>query len=325
MKVLAGDIGGTHARLALVEIDEGGWSLCAERQFDSGAYEGLAPIVREFVEGLGETVEHASFGLACPISDGVCKLTNLDWEIDAARFPSEIGVADARLINDFDCIGHAIPRLGADDLVELQGGTAQEHAPIAVIGAGTGLGQGVLGWVDGRYRVLSSEGGHSDLAARDELQWRLVKHLSARFGHVSWERAVSGPGLANIYEFLAVDGFAPERPAVRREILDGDPGEVISRHGLAGDDELCVKALDLFADLLGAAAGNLALTVRAGAGLYVAGGIAPKILDKLRDGTFLAAFRAKGRLSSLVENLPVWVIVNPEVGLIGAAAAALAD
>ncbi len=325
MKVLAGDIGGTHARLALVDIDDEGWSFEAEQRYDSSAYDGLAPIVREFLGGLGETVEHASFGLACPIADGVCKLTNLDWEIDAATFGDEIGIADTRLINDFDCVGHAIPRLGPDDLVQLKEGEAREHAPIAVIGAGTGLGQGMLVWIEGRYRVVSSEGGHTDLAASNELQWRLVKHLAQRFGHVSLERVASGPGLANIYEFLVVDGFACERPDVRSEILDGDPGEVISRHGLAGDDPLSVKALDVFAEVLGAAAGDLALTVRAGAGVYIAGGIAPQILDKLRDGTFVAAFEAKGRLSSLVEPLPVWVIVNSEIGLIGAAAAALRD
>lgn len=325
MKVLAGDIGGTHARLALVEIDDGGWSFAAEHSYDSSAYDGLAPIVREFVGDLDETVEHASFGLACPIADGVCKLTNLDWEIDARTFGDEIGIADTRLINDFDCVGHAIPRLGSEDLVQIKEGEAREQAPIAVIGAGTGLGQGMLVWIEGRYRVVSSEGGHTDLAARNELQWRLVKHLAQRFGHVSLERAASGPGLANIYEFLVVDGFACERPGVRSEILDGDPGEVISRHGLAGDDPLCVKALDVFVEVLGAAAGDLALTVRAGAGVYIAGGIAPQILDKLRDGSFVAAFEAKGRLSSLVERLPVWVIVNSEIGLIGAAAAALRD
>jgi glucokinase len=324
MRVLAGDIGGTHARLALVEIGDGGWTFHAERKFDSRAFDGLAPIVEEFRRGLDEPVEHASFGLACPIVDGVCKLTNLDWEIDASTFPAEIGIADTRLVNDFDCVGYAIPLLGADDLVQLQEGEVTEHGPIAVIGAGTGLGEGLLVWVDGRYRVLSSEGGHVDLAARDELEWRLVRHLNGRFGHVSCERALSGPGLANIYEFLVVEGYAPERPAVRQEILDGDAGEVISRHGLTGDDPLCVKALDLFVTMLGAAAGNLALTVRASAGLYVAGGIAPKILDKLADGGFLAAMSSKGRMSRLVEDLPVWVIVNPEVGLIGAAAAALA-
>lgn len=325
MKVLVGDIGGTHARLAIMEIDGEDWEILEEREYDSGEFDGLAPIVRRFRTEVNGEVDSASFGLACPIEDGVCRLTNLDWEIDAKTFGDEIEIPDTRIVNDFDCVGHALRYLGEDDLVELQPGEPREHGPIAVIGAGTGLGQGFLVWHDGHYRVHASEGGHVDLAPRSSLGWELEEHLGEKYGHVSYERVVSGPGLVDVYDFLGGSGYAEERVATRSEMAERDAAEVISEHGLAGDDPLCVRALDIFVELFGAQAGNLALTVRADGGVYVAGGIAPQIIDRLRDGPFLAAFRGKGRMSGLVANIPVWVIVNPRVGLIGAAAAALPE
>lgn len=325
MRVLAGDVGGTHARLAIVEIDETGWAILEEREYESREYDGLAPIVRRFRDEAEANVETASFGLACPIEDGVCHLTNLDWEIEVDAFGDQIGIPDVRLVNDFDCIGHALRFLGPDDRVELQGGEPREDGPIAVIGAGTGLGHGFLVWSDGRYRVYASEGGHVDLAARTPLQWELRKHLQSKYDHVSYERVVSGPGLVEVYQFLAETGLAPERDGTRSAMAEGDPAAVISELGLAGDDPLCVRALDVFVELFGAQAGNLALTVRADGGVYIAGGIAPKIIDRLRDGPFLEAFRDKGRMTDLVAGLPIWVIVNPGVGLIGAAAAALPE
>lgn len=325
MRVLAGDIGGTHARLSIVEIGDEGWEIQEEREYDSNAFEGLAPVVRRYRTEVQQEVDTASFGLACPIEDGICRLTNLDWEIDASSFGDEIGIPDARIVNDFNCVGYALRFLGPDDLVELQPGTPREHGPIAVIGAGTGLGQGFLVWHDGRYRVQASEGGHVDLAPRSPLGWELVEHLREKYGHVSYERVVSGPGMVDVYEFLAESGYAEERDVTREEMNERDAAEVISDHGLAGDDPLCVRALDIFVELFGAQAGNLALTVRADGGVYLAGGIAPQITDRLRNGPFLDAFRSKGRMSDLVADVPVWVIVNPRVGLIGAAAAALPE
>jgi glucokinase len=325
MKVLAGDVGGTHARLAIVEIDDADREVLEEREYDSREFDGLAPIVRRFRTEIGTVVEAASFGLACPISEGVCRLTNLDWEIDVASFGDEIGIAHTRIVNDFNCVGHALRFLGADDRVELQPGKPREHGPIAVIGAGTGLGQGFLVWRDGRYRVHASEGGHVDLAARSAVGWELKQHLQEKYGHVSYERVVSGPGLVDVYDFLVESGYEEERAETRSAMAERDAAAVISEFGLARDDPACARALDIFVELFGAQAGNLALTVRADGGVYIAGGIAPQIIDRLRNGPFLEAFRSKGRMSDLVAAVPVWVIVNPQIGLIGAAAAVLPE
>lgn len=325
MKVLAGDIGGTHARLAIVEIDDADAEVFEERDYDSQEFDGLAPIVRRFRDEISATVDAASFGLACPIDDGVCRLTNLDWEIDTESFGDEIGIPRTQLVNDFDCVGHALHYLGPNDLVELQTGEPRKRGPIAVIGAGTGLGQGYLVWHDGRYRVHASEGGHADLAPRSSLGWELRENLRGKYGHVSYERVVSGPGLVDVYNFLVDAGYEEERAETRSAMAEKDAAEVISRFGMEKSDPACTRALDIFVELFGAQAGNLALTVRADGGLYVAGGIAPQIIDRLRKGPFLEAFRGKGRMSDLVAGIPVWVIVNPQVGLIGAAAAALSE
>ncbi|HEY8106572.1 MAG TPA: glucokinase, partial [Gemmatimonadales bacterium] len=196
------------------------------------------------------------------------------------------------------------------------------QGPIALIGPGTGLGQGFLLWDGERYRVYPSEGGHGDYAPHDELQSDLLEFLRGQFGHVSWERLLSGPGLVNVYRFLVASSAAPEQAAVRAEMEKEDPAAVISRHGLAKTDRLADRALDLFCGLLGAQAGNLALTVIAAGGVYLAGGIAPRIVERLKTGPFLAAFRDKGRMSELLARVPVHVIVNPNGGLLGAAAVA---
>lgn len=325
MKVLAGDIGGTHARLAVVEFDDRHWRIEHERAFESARYDGLAAIVQAFLGELDRAPERAAFGVACPVVDGVCRLTNLDWTIERARLAGEIGIPEVELLNDFDCVGHALPLLGAGDLVELQPGNPREHGTIALIGAGTGLGEGFLVWAGGRYRVHASEGGHADFAPRSALECRLFEGLHAKYGRVSYERVLSGAGLVEVYRFLAQAGSARERPETRRAMERGDPAAVISALALRGEDEFCVAALDVFVSVYGAQAGNLALTVQAVGGVYVAGGIAPKILDKLREGRFVAAFRDKGRLSDLMATIPVRVIVSPKVGILGAAAAARQD
>jgi glucokinase len=202
----------------------------------------------------------------------------------------------------------------------LQQGEAVPHGPIALIGAGTGLGHGFLLWQGSHYRVVASEGGHTDFAPSDEPQIGLLRHLRQKFGRVSWERLVSGPGLRNIYEYLREAGVATEQAAVRAEMESGDPAPVIGRHGLARTDALCDQTLDLFCQILGAQAGNLALTVVSTGGVYIGGGIAPRLIERIRDGRLLAAFRHKGRLSDLIARMPLYVIMNPNVGLLGAAA-----
>ena len=322
MKVLAGDIGGTHARLALVEVTDGATRIVHDRRFASRSAPGLAPIVRGYLAQAPAAPERACFGIAGPVVDGECRTPNLPWMVSAPALAADIGIPHTTIINDFDAAGYGLGRLGPADLVTLQPGMRAEHGTIALIGAGTGLGQGFLVWDGGRYRVHASEGGHVNFAARDAVEWGLRGTLMDEFGHVSYERILSGAGLAHLYSYLAVTGFAAERPEVRLEMERDDPAAVVSRHALAGDDPLSVKALDIFASVYGAQAGNLALTVLATGGVYLAGGIAPRIITKLKDGTFMTAFRSKGRLSGLVARMPVHAIMSPDVGLLGAAAAA---
>lgn len=322
MDVLVGDIGGTHARLAVMSIDGAHWKIQRQQDYRSADFPGLPAVVRAFTATLEKVPDRACFGVACPVNDGICRLTNLEWVVDASRLSQEVGVARAGLVNDFHAVALALPLLAEDDLVVLQAGQPVAHGAMAIIGAGTGLGQSLLVWDGKAYQVLPSEGGHADFAPRSRLEAQLFVYLLERFGHVSYERLLSGPGLVNLYRFLVDSGIGTEQRAVRAEMEDGDPAAVISRHGLEGTDAVCVRALDLFAEIYGAQAGNLALTVRAEGGVYLAGGIAPVILEKLRDGTFLQAFTGKGRMASLLERVPVRVIVNPNTGLIGAAAAA---
>ncbi len=322
MRVLTGDIGGTNARLAIAELVSGVPRIVKEQRYPSGDAPGLAPIVRRFLDWAGEAVERACFGIAGPVVDGECRTPNLPWTVSAKALARDIGIARTSIINDFVAAAYGVGCLGPSDLVTLQLGTAAERGPLALIGAGTGLGEGFLTWEGGRYRVHASEGGHTDFAASDEALWRMRQALLDEYGRASWERVLSGAGLAHIYRHLAAGGFAPERAEVRREMERGDAAAVVTGHALAGDDPLCVQALDLFVGAYGAEAGNLARTVFATGGVYLAGGIAPRIVAKLRQGTFLRAFRNKGRLADLMARIPVHVIVSPDVGLLGAANAA---
>lgn len=322
MKVLAGDIGGTHTRLAIVDVHRNRALITRESKLSSREAPGLAPLVRSFLAEGNEAVERACFGVAGPVINQRVRTTNLPWIVDAARLARATNVPSVRLINDFTAVGFGVPLLGPRDLVTLQRGRRDPHGTIALIGAGTGLGEGYLTWNGSRYQVHSSEGGHVTYAAETPLEWGLFNYLAKRYGHVSYERLLSGPGLISIYQYLRRVKAAPARPTVHREMLRDDPAAVISRHGLAGTDRLCGLALDLFVSVFGSQAGNLGLTLLATGGVYIAGGIAGRILPKLTGPLFLAALRQKGRLSPVVARLPVHVVVNPDVGLLGAAAAA---
>jgi len=322
MRVLAGDIGGTNARVALVEICSTQARVLHEQRFRPGDFPGLAPLVQRFRTETGSDAERACFGVAGRVIDGRCRGPNLPWTINERELAAAIGIANISLINDFSAVGYGLARLGPGDLETLQPGEPVEHGVIAVIGAGTGLGEGFLVWDGARYRVEPSEGGHVDFAPRDDLEWRLLQSLRRKFEHVSYELVASGPGLVNIYRVLAATGLIPEGAAVRQEMDRGDAAAVIMRHALADSDALCAQALDVFISVLGAQTGNLALTVLALGGVYVAGGIAPRIIPKLKAGSFLSSFRSKGRLSDVVARVPVHVVMNPSVGLLGAAAVA---
>jgi glucokinase len=249
--------------------------------------------------------------------------TNLSWTIDAHTLAQETGIPRVTLINDLHAVGEAVQRLAPDDFVALQKGKPIGHGVKAIIAAGTGLGQAFLSWTGVEYVVHDSEGGHASFSARNADEWALLQSLSARFGHVSRERVISGPGLINIYLHLAARGIEVEQAAVQAEMSHDDVAGVIGRHALAWSDPLSMRAMDMFLSAYGAQAGNLALTVMAEGGIYVAGGIAPQVIPILLDGTFMNAFLEKGRLSPFLARVPVHVIVNPHVGLIGAAAVAL--
>jgi len=307
MRVLAGDIGGTHARLALVEVGRRRARMLEDRTYSSQDAPGLAPLIEDLLRGKPRRPGKACFGIAGPVVDGEVAGTNLPWSVEARALGKAIGIPDTRLINDFAAVGFGLPLLGPGDVTTLQAGEPELHGPIALLGAGTGLGAGFLLWEGGDYRVCSSEGGHASFAPRTVRELALHAFLSKRFDHVSCERVISGPGLAAIYESLT--GRVEDSAA-------------ISERAQAGADAAAVEALDLFAAAFGAEAGSLALTILATGGVYLAGGIAPRIVAKLEDGTFLTAFRHKGRMGALLARVPVQVVMSPDVGLLGAAAAA---
>jgi glucokinase len=318
--VLAGDVGGTNARLAIVELEGRTSRIVRQGRYPSAEHKGLAPIVRTFCQEGGSVPDRACFGIACPVVGDDCAAPNLPWTINARALAAEIGIPRTAIINDFVAVGYGIEMLTPADLATLQEGVPEPRRPIALIGAGTGLGEGFLIWQDDHYRVLASEGGHTDFAPVGELQVGLLRWLHERFGRVSWERLLSGPGIANIYSYLREAGVAPEQPSVRAELDAEDDGTVIVRHALDRSDCLSLRALDLFWGVLGAEAGNLALTIVATGGVYIAGGIAPRLVQRLDSSPLLTAFRDKGRLSGLLSRMPVHVVMNPGVGILGAAA-----
>lgn len=322
-RVLAGDIGGTNARFALVEVrGPADARILHEARYPSAEAPGLAPLVIRYLGEAGASPEVACFGIACPVVEGDCEATNLPWRVDARQLAGEIGIRRTTIINDFRAVGEGLHSLSDDEVAVLQEGVPAARGPIALIGAGTGLGQGYLLWNGSRYVVHPSEGGHADFAPADRLQRELLASLADSLGRVSSERILSGEGIVRIYRFLASAGVAPEQAAVREEMAGNDPAPVIVRLGLASGDPLSVQALDLFVRAYGIAAGNLALTVLATGGVYIAGGIAPRIVHRLASGGFMDAFRAKGRLSDVVARMPVRVILTGDVALYGAAAVA---
>jgi glucokinase len=320
--ILAGDAGGTNTRLAIVRIEQGTWNIRDRATFPSAEFDGLAAIVNRYCDTLGFRPERAGFGVPCPVRDGPCKLANLEWQIDPDQLAIDIGIPRTVVVNDFEAIGHAIPSLGPEDFAIIQDKPVVPQGPVAILGAGTGLGQAFLFWQNGRYEVIPSEGGHADFAPRNKLETEMFLHWNRQLERVSWERFLAGPGLVRIYRFLVDTNVFTESEAIAREMIGEDDAAVISEHGLREDDPACTKALEMFCSIYGAQAGNLGLTVRSTGGVYLAGGIAPRILPALRKGGFLEAFRNKGRLSNLTEQMPVRVITEPNTGLIGAACAA---
>ena len=314
-RILAGDIGGTKTLLQIVRVEAGQLTREREQRFDSRAYPDFEKLVAEF---LGEGVELAAacFAVAGPVVDGEARITNLPWVIQETSLQSRFGIAAVSLVNDFYAVARGVPLMRGDDLVTINEGTADPAQPIAILGAGTGLGEAFLfPQPNGSWRVVSSEGGHCDFAPTDDDQAGLLQYLRREHRHVSYERVVSGMGIANIYEYLLhrdageVDAKIEDIPA--HVAAMAEKGEPVAK-----------RAFEMFVSAYGAEAGNLALKVLARGGVYLAGGIAAKNVSKFTDGTFLKSFTSKGRFGELMMKMPVHLIRNAEVGLHGATAIA---
>ena len=324
MTVLAGDIGGTKTLLQLSEHERGVQAVF-EKRYVSADYAEFDHMLQAFMDesaAHGSAPDAACFGVAGPVNERIARTTNLPWTLDADKLEDSFNIPRVRLINDFQSVGYGIEALHEDDVVTLQQGNEVPHGTRVIIGAGTGLGHALLVWQNDHYEVVASEAGHSSFAPTDDQQVELMQYLRKRYGHASWERAVSGRGLVNIFEFM-LDNGEKESDALNTARQTEDTAAAISRFALSGEDELAVKTLDLFVRLYGAQAGNLALTGMATGGVYVAGGVAPRIIDKLKDGAFMSAFIDKEeRMQDLLKAMPVRVVVNAHVGLLGSAVAA---
>ena len=318
--ILAGDIGGTKTHLALFSIE--GEKLQAEikKTFPSKRYSGLEPLVEEFFADQQASIGRACFGIAGPVVEGQVKTPNLPWVVNAAKIAQTCKLSSVALLNDLEAAAYGIFTLESHELFTLNEGVSGRRGNKVLIAAGTGLGQATL-YDDGRdYHPSASEGGHGDFAPTDETQIDLLRYLIKKFRHVSYERVVSGPGIANNYGFLRDSGRLEEPDWLKEKIsASEDASAVISQEGLAGRSDICVQALNLFVSVYGAEAGNLALRGKATGGVYIGGGIAPKILAKLEDGTFMRAFLDKGRYQELLSAMPVRVILNDQAALQGAA------
>ena len=317
--ILAGDIGGTHARLAYFQSQNGHLHLVSERVFPSREHSELGEIVSQFLDGSNTRLEAACFGIAGPVHNGRVETSNLPWVVEQARLAKQIHLPATLLINDLEASAWGIAALATEDFVPLNRVSGPAIGNQAVIAPGTGLGEAGLFWDGSRHHVFACEGGHTDFGPHGDLQIELLRFLQGRFGHVSYERILSGPGLVNVYEFLRESGCGKESAEFAAALKQGDPAAVISRAALGGSENLAVKALDVWVAVYAAEAANLALKVMATGGLFLAGGITPKILPKLTGPLFMKSFVAKGRLQPLLEAIPVQVVTNEQAGLLGAA------
>lgn len=324
-RLLAGDIGGTKTILRLVELSNDlSLKTIYEVKYLSSNFPDLVPMVRQFLALLeGYLPEVACFAVAGAVVNNTSRLTNLNWYLDNQRLEVELGIEKVSLLNDFAANCYGVLGLEAAEQHTLQTGKPSHTAPIAVTGAGTGLGAGFLVPQGNQYQIFASEGGHADFAPRSELELQLLAYFQDKYqtDHVSVERLVSGQGIADVYQFLRLQRVFPESPEIAQAIAQAkekvEPAAIISHAALERRDRLCERTLEIFVETYGAQAGNLALTLLPFGGLYLAGGIAAKILPLMKEERFVNAFRSKGRLSPILEQIPLHVILNPNVGLMG--------
>jgi len=320
--VLAGDIGGTKTSVGLFVMGKKRPEPLVVESFPSREAPHLENILDRFLEGHPASISSAYFGIAGPVINGRCKTTNLPWVVSEAGMKRRFHWLHVRLLNDLAAAALAIPLLRRSELVSLNKGMRQKQGNLALLSPGTGLGQAMLAFAEGKYVPLSSEGGHVSFSPTTEEEIELWRYLRKKFDHVSVERVLSGPGLVNIYSWLRDSGRFEEPPRLKELMMQGDPAKAISENALRKGEALCVESLRLYVSMLGSVAGNLALTGMALGGVYLGGGIPPKILPALKQGSFLKAFMAKGRFADFLARIPVRVILSEKAALLGAAHAA---
>jgi len=322
--ILAGDVGGTKTILALYEADGDGWRCIKKTRYSSLDRPTFTGLLQDFLADCQEqeqAIASACLGVAGPIVDGDCVATNLPWVLHRNEIGDCIGTRNVRLLNDLEATAWGILNLPEADFVALNPGAAPRPGNSAVLAAGTGLGEAIIAWDGEKHQVLASEGGHCDFAPGSAQEIALLQFLWEKYpDHVSYERLLSGEGLIQLYQFLKTIGHAPERPEIERQMSEYDPAAVIGEAGVADADALSAAALSLFCRIYGAEAGNLALKCLPYAGVYLAGGIAAKILPFMTRGDFIEGYLAKGRYRAALQQIPVKVCTNQEVGLLGALA-----
>jgi len=313
--ILAGDIGGTNTRLALFEKNK----MLVEEKFSSQKYKSLEEIIQEFLRKQNKKISKAGFGVAGPVQNGRCQTTNLPWLVDAVHLSRMLQIPRVDLLNDLEAKAYGLRMLKKEERFLLHPGNLDQKGNQALIAAGTGLGEAGLYWDGTQHHPFPCEGGHTDFAPRNALEIELFIYLQKQFGHVSYERVVSGPGLHLLYRFFIETGKEKESLLVREEMKQKDPPLVVSEWGKLDKDPACVLALDLFLSLYGAESGNLALKLLSLGGFYIGGGIAPHLIEKMKKGSFLPSFMNKGRFKSLLETIPIWIILNDDASLLGVA------
>jgi glucokinase len=318
--LLAGDIGGTKTHLAIFAQQNGPRAPLVEATYPSARYASLEAVAQEFLAQTDHPVRRACFGVAGPVVEGRAKVTNLPWDMQETQLAQALNLEAVSLLNDLESIANAIPLLKADDLHTLNDRDADPGGAIAVIAPGTGLGEAFLTWDGSRYEAYPSEGGHTDFAPSNTLQAGLLGYLQEIYGHVSWERVCSGMGIPNIYAYLKASDRAPEPDWLADELSSAaDATPIIVNNALEGRAALCQATLNEFISILGAEAGNMALKTLATGGVYLGGGIPPRILSALDAGDFMRAFQDKGRFTEFMSRIPVHVILNANAALLGVA------
>lgn len=323
--LLAGDVGGTKANLAIFAMDEkaGHLELLRNKRYPSGDYDSLNAIALKFLGAGDEKVHAACFGVPGVVRNNRATPTNLKWEISALSLRTDLGIEDVHLLNDLAANAYGISELEDDDFHVVQDGIKAASGNRCVVSPGTGLGEAGLYWDGKKHRVWACEGGHADFAPRSEIEVELLEYLQGRFGHVSCERVISGQGIANIYAFLRDTGHGKQKASIAEEMKKTDPAKVVTKHAEDGSCAMCMQAVEIFSHCLANEAANFALKAMAIGGVFLGGGVSAKLIWKLSNPAFRDAFVAKGRLETLMETMPVKVILNDEAALLGAARYAL--